>query len=272
MTQRVDTENGGEDVPKLHHPSALWYVSSGQMIKVWKKLFYFSILHFTLIGIGSVTDWNILTQAVQSHEPSLRIFRSLSEIALLLLCTAASISIYTHYLSYQMTHDLLFQSVPDPSSKFIPDKDHYHHDADDDYPFMKENVEDSDNEVDMNELLPVSEKPSDLDQDDEVTLLTSNAKGVVFHPSATSYSTGGVPSPISILFMALDLFIWIAMIFVLYLLSAIHTITTQQKTNGSTNDKIIYSNVARIAAPFFPLLLFLFCFVHRYTMYRFVMV
>jgi hypothetical protein len=263
MTPVVGAGNGNEDVPKLHHPSSLWY-STEPMMKVFKKLIYLSVLLFTLIVIRSVTDWNIFTQAVQHHEPSLRIFRSLFEIALLLLCTSASVSIYTHYLSYSMTHDLLFQSVSDCSSNVeaVRNSDHLFVDAHDNETLSKSNADVSDqNEVDMNQRIYISESGSDLSQDDEVTLLTSNANTMVFHPNPTLYSTGSVPSPISIFCMALDLLIWIVMIFVLYLLSAVHAITTQQQTfNSTTNDNVIYSNMARIAAPTFPLLLFLFCF------------
>jgi hypothetical protein len=248
MTLVDGTGDGNEDVPKLHHPSAFWY-SSGPMMKVLKKLIYLSILIFTLIVIRFVTDWNTLTQAVQHHEPSLRIFRSLFEVALLLLCTSMSVSIYTHYLSYHMTHDLLFQSISNHSFNDGTQPDHDHQEADDDDAFAKEPADSI-------------EKSHSLGHSDKETLLTSNATDMMFHPNATLYSTGSVPSPISILCMALDLFIWIVMIFVLYLLSAVHAITTQQQAyNSTTNDNIVYSNMARIAAPTFPLLLFLFCFL-----------
>lgn len=264
MNPVVGTGNGSEDVSKLHYPSSFWY-SSGSMMKVYKKLSYLSILMFTLIVIRSVTDWNILTQAVQHHEPSLRIFRSLFEIALLLLCTSASVSIYTRYLSYHMTHDLLFQNISDRSSNdgTVPSSDHHHLVADDDEALSTPNADCIEqNEVDMNQRVYTSESRSNVDQDDEVTLLASNTKSMVFHSTTTLYSKGSVPSPISILCMALDMLIWIVMTFVLYLLSAIHAITAQQQTfNSTTNDNVIYSNMARIAAPTFPLLLFLFCFL-----------
>jgi hypothetical protein len=54
---------------------------------------------------------------IQQHEPSIRIFRCLFEVFLLLLTTAASVHVYGQYLGVQHVERLLFYPPPNNNNK-----------------------------------------------------------------------------------------------------------------------------------------------------------
>jgi hypothetical protein len=243
---------------------------------IWKKLLSVTLLLSTLIIIGTATDFTILLQAIQHHEPSLRIFRSLLEIALLLICTSISIAIYIRYISYTMTEHLLFQSVCDHSSNTVVSDD----ESDDDHMENNNNDDDDDENDGHRNYSPTvhidqrtPESHSHVNHDDAVALLTANTNETTLPKQNTScLNHHGIPSPISIVRMALDLFAWILIAFILYILSAIHAVTQQQQQSllqstaatlysnrAADRTNMIYSNMARIAAPTFPLILMVFC-------------
>jgi hypothetical protein len=256
--------------------------TDGSRSGIWKKLLSVTLLLSTLIIIGTATDFTILLQAIQHHEPSLRIFRSLLEIALLLICTSISIAIYIRYISYTMTEHLLFQSVCDHSSNTAVSDDEI------DYDHVENNHndddDDDDDENDHRNYSPTvhidqrtPESHGHVNDDDAIALLTANTKSETTLPkqNTSCHNHHGIPSPISIVLMALDLFVWILIAFILYILSAIHAVTLQQQqqqqsllqstaatlhsNRAADRTNMIYSNMARIAAPTFPLILMVFC-------------
>jgi hypothetical protein len=248
--------------------------TDGSRSGIWKKLLSVTLLLSTLIIIGTATDFTILLQAIQHHEPSLRIFRSLLEIALLLICTSISIAIYIRYISYTMTEQLLFQSVCDHSSNTAVTDD----EIDDDHMENNHNDDDDDGHRNYSPTVHIDRQTPEshgrVNDDDAVALLTANTKNETTLPKQNTLCLNhhGIPSPISIVRMALDLFVWILMAFILYILSAIHAVTQQQQQSllqstaatlhsnrAADRTNVIYSNMARIAAPTFPLILMVFC-------------
>ena len=103
-------------------------------------------------------------------------------------------------------------------------------------------------------------------------------------PSSSSSSSSSLHDlSMSILIMALDLFIYTCMTLIFYLVSAIHTLQPSLSSSSSTMSTSSSSTtnhhqqqqqssmvilIARIAAPTFPLLLFLFCMIRCIQHYR----
>ena len=118
-----DDNVNDEDASHHHHVAAelaTTTATSEFLSKIRRQLVYAAILLGCLVAIGqSSSDTNgssvtFFFVAEVAHEPSVRIFRALLEVALLLACTAFSIAVWARFLSHQEVAELLFQA-PDAS-------------------------------------------------------------------------------------------------------------------------------------------------------------
>ena len=312
----LHNNNNSDDDDDEHHgtlprsPTPL--KSSCSTKHVTKKLMYIGILLFTLVIICLSTNdtTRMLIQVLfQYHEPSIRIFRSLIEIILLLICTAVSIRIYVHYISSHIIHSLLFQSSIDSQNttsntnnmnddeEVVEDESYdrnydgtlfqsvHNNDTHDHTNINNNNIND---ENDVNHHLETatplpttttttgSRRTPYIDDDD-------NDNSTKMPSSSSSSSLHDLS--MSILIMALDLFIYTCMTLIFYLVSAIHTLQPSLSSSSSSSTMSTSSSssttnhhqqqqpsmvilIARIAAPTFPLLLFLFCMIRCIQHYQ----
>jgi len=188
-----------------------------------RKLVYAVILFLTLWTIELATD-NSVFRTVEQHEPSIRIFRALLEMALLLAGCAVSIAVWTRYIGTELTAQLLFQP---PAELFA---------------------------AETGTTAPVrtvhggsSTDDEEEDEDEEEAEIEVNGVTIIEDTSLR------VPSPWMVLTGALDLLVWILVALVFYTLTAVHAVS------GELLDNDVGRLITRIAAPTFPLLLF--CFV-----------
>lgn len=245
---------------KNHGTSTHTLISSKQ---IYKKFVYIGILIFTLFIIClSTNDTSMIIRVLfQYHEPSIRIFRSLIEVVLLLLCTAVSIRVYTHYISFNIIQPLLFQSIYSQNHNSGNENEHVGRNYDHEIfqPLNDNDLNDDDNDDDKMISLRTAESPHPSDHDDDNT--------------ATSLRRLSM----SILSTACDLFIYTCITLIFYLLSAMHTL--QSSSSSTTTTAVIPSEtyhppsrmlvgIAKIAAPTFPLLLFLFCTIRCIQCYQ----
>ena len=206
----------------------------------------------------------------QYHEPSIRIFRGLTEMILLLLCTAVSIRVYVHYiLPSSVVHLLLFQSIyysrnGDNDEDDNDSREQNMERNDDQALFQPVNDDDDDDNTDRHE--------NQKENDEYINLVKTDSDAADEMDIATATSLHQLS--VSILSMALDLSLYTCITLILYLLSAIHalqqpSLSSATATTTSTNgDPSIAIWMAKIAAPTFPLLLFLFCSVRCIQSYQ----
>lgn len=189
---------------------------------VQKQCIYLVILLVTLGMIEQATTdgRSSLWKTVQQHEPSVRIFRALSEVALLLLCTSGCVFVWSRYLGQEETERLMFY-LPLGGGGTVLDVTLR---QDDDNAFDDAHEDDMFNE----------EEQPEMNTDDDGRVVDS--------PSL-------VPSPAALLSGALDLFLWILVTLVLYALAA----------SAAVDINSDWRFLSQIAAPTFPLLLFLYC-------------
>ena len=294
-----DDEHHGT-LPRLPTPLK----SSCSTKHVTKKLLYIGILLFTLVIICLSTNdtTRMLIQVLfQYHEPSIRIFRSLIEIILLLICTAVSIRIYVHYISSHIIHSLLFQSI-----------DSQNNDTNNTNTMNEEEAEDESYDRNYDGTLFQSVHNNDThdhtnnNDNDEKNDANHHLETAAPLPTTTTTTTASRRTPniddnddndnctkmpssslsslhdlsMSILIMALDLFIYTCMTLIFYLVSAIHTLQPSLSSSSSSTTNHHQQQqqqqqqpsmvilIARIAAPTFPLLLFLFCMIRCIQHYQ----
>jgi hypothetical protein len=224
-----------------------------------KKLIYIGIVLFTIIIIClSTNDTSMLIQVLfQYHEPSIRIFRSLFEIMLLLLCTAISIRVYVYYISSNIIQQLLFQSIYFQNSNDVDEEEEDEEEDGKEYAerkyehgiFQPVNDDDIDDQNTKDDESPLKHEKS-------VALSTNVPLHVVDKEDDTTRASLHQLS-VTILSMAFDLLLYTCITLILYLLSAIHTL--QSSSSNLSNNGSIIVWIAKIAAPTFPLLLFMFC-------------
>lgn len=229
-----------------------------------RQLIYTMSLLLALGIIQRATDAAIF-DAVQKHEPSIRIFRALVEVVVLLVCCAASIAVWTCYLTVPVTASLLFSPVESPltwtmtnTARAVVEEeegDALFKDVQEDDLFVENKIVDSkeavankEKEMDDGDFeLEKSSKPDQLEAEPDDYDEAS--------PDGTAASM--IPSPLAVLSAALDLLVWILVTLVLYTVTAIHAVNLQP----SDDSNHVVNFLARIAAPTFPLLLFCFCAV-----------
>ena len=189
-----------------------------------RKFVYVITLLLALWMIQTSTSTSSIFQIVQQHEPSVRIFRSLLESVLVLLGTAVSVAVWRHCLGHDTTAQLLFQP-PDHC-----DHSDHHHNNNTEKNSDADLFESAYDENDHND--------SDDDNDNDVAILEDTSLRV--------------PSPWWITSMALDLLIWILMALILYTITAVQAIVAMNDNDNNQVGPVL----SRIAAPTFPLILF----------------
>jgi len=221
-----DDDNVEDDASHHHHVAAELPANKSEFLsKIRRQLVYAAILLGCLAVIGqsshsdkssSVTFFFVANVA---HEPSVRIFRALLEVALLLACTAFSICVWAWSLgSEKLLAELLFQAP------------------------------DAGNNIGHNSGTVHSGVSSSEDEDDEEEAAEEIAEGDgVMRMEEDSSTAPVVTSPAWILSAALDLLLWILVALVLYSVTAV----------GNNHNNDWGDALGRIAAPTFPLLLFL---------------
>jgi hypothetical protein len=262
------SKKGGHDSQSDH--DAIGPFSTDRRLQ--RKLVYTACLLLALLLIqrGSMQDdasfsiWTI----VQQHEPSVRIFRALWETVLLLLCTAASITVWCRYLTVTTTARLLFAPVQATTpvtwtaTAVEPD------DANDnDSVATFADVHETDVFQGQN-ATEESSTTTDLIEDyQDATEVAYH--GTTFESNRTTDYQDWIPTSLSIVNGALDLLVWILVALVLYTVTASEAIHWYQPALVSSIDSMYNASDnerqggghwmrwwARLAAPTFPLLLF----------------
>jgi EXS family len=189
---------------------------------------------------------------IQQHEPSIRIFRCLFEVFVLLLATAASVHVYGQYLGEHHVERLLFYPPPNNNNN----KDHRTEEELSEVEILFRDYDESDVfdvEEDIVEYLGDLHHHEPSRHDDEKSTKEAMMKVSKDDLLKLQPSSKWVPSPSAILGSALDLFIWLLVTLVLYTVAAIGAA-------DETLDERSYwwALLSSLAAPTFPLVLFLF--------------
>lgn len=216
-----DTAGNAADLDSQHN---IYRGNSNRRQLPIRKLVYTASLLLALGIIEITTDANTF-HAVQKHEPSIRIFRALFEMVLVLLCCAASISIWARYLGVPEVASLMFAPAESEALQTWTDREV---------------------EEDESSLLPENEVYDDSEASDQA----KNRERVQLDNYAAL-----IPSPIAIVSTALDLLVWILVTLVF------HVVTAAQAIDLTNHESGLVRTLARVAAPTFPLFLFVFCLV-----------
>jgi hypothetical protein len=265
------SEKGGHDAQSDH----LATIPFSTDRRLQRKLVYTAslLLALLLIQKGSKQDgaafsiWTI----VQQHEPSVRIFRALWEVVLLLLCTAASIAVWCRYLTVTTTARLLFapaQATPVTWTAAAAVEHDETNDNDSVATFADVH------EPDLFQVQNATEESvttTDLVQDFQDATEVAY-QGTTLESNRTTEYQDWIPTPLSIVNAALDLLVWILVALVLYTVTAAEAIHWYQPaavppsmdSPYHADDDMERHNGggrwmrwwARLAAPTFPLLLF----------------
>jgi hypothetical protein len=189
---------------------------------------------FTIaLSLWAITDENIsVGKALQQHEPSLRVFRSLLEMNLLLFCTAAALFVWSKTIGQSTIEALLFQPLK-LSGAYPENADRHVYamtEVNDDEVLQEDDALDadyaSDGEVDRQE---------DLDEK-------------LYIPNAASVADA-----------ALNMLFTILVVLFLFTLSSISTAKhSVEEVASNTNSSGLWDLFSRVTAPVFPLLLFLY--------------
>lgn len=197
---------------------------------------------FTIIGliwlIGD-SDFSVFT-ALEYHEPSARIFRALLQVNLMLFGAAFSLYVWSKTIKSAVTAELLFAPVfsdaVDDASSFYSTVDFMDKDNGDD----EADSEAKAAEAPMHEDLAFD---ADYASDGEITPpLSRSGIPITGHMSPTT-----MPSASFVLHMALDLLLAILIALFLYTFSS-----------SSAKSTDVWRIFSRVAAPTFPLLLFVY--------------
>lgn len=212
------------------------------LLLVRRKLLYVASLLIALVAIQRGTDAWVLS-AVQRHEPSIRIFRSLLEIVLLLLCTAASLVVWKRFIPNSVTARLLFDGNDDKqmedddtdipvtwNANDVNEDEQYDDSGDsDERAFLSTKDQPVNDRRDtlhrqsaattesfQEQPQPQPQPPHHSDCDDDCNGNNDN--------NDVDINALNNPSPISVTSAALDLLIWILIALVFYSVAAAETI------------------------------------------------
>lgn len=231
-----------DDNNKDHHP-------------IPKRKLAYTVTLVVALWVIEYSTATTVFRTVAQHEPSVRIFRALLEACLLLACAAASIATWTRYLGHDATATLLFQPA---SAQLLSESSSsgaaaggflgtvlggesaaaaapatVHHGGDG----HSTSDDDEDDDDDSDEAIVESQ----ADEEDE-----ENSHNITIIEDTSLR----VPSPWLVLSAALDLLVWILVALVLYTVTAVHAVLSDDSKNN------LGRWLSRVAAPTFPLLLF----------------
>lgn len=261
-----DTAYSGVVDDVSHHHYVQKFALQDEKIPT-RKLVYIVCLLLALRIIQRGTDATIF-DTIQLHEPSNRIFRSLFEVVLLLVCCSASIYVWIRYIPLAITENLLFQ--PAESSLFASLTTSYDDEvsnnlngAHGDDLFQSEGAGDS-KSITQQQDAKKYDQNLELESKDMLSVAVANfeVEGTTITSSRDKAAKNS--SPIAILGSALDLLVWSLVALVLYMVTAIEAVDARPSEESNN----LVSMLARIAAPTFPLLLFLFTAVRTVHPWR----
>ena len=227
-------------------------VSTEQYVLVKKASFVLVILILIwLVGDETFSVWD----ALDNHDPSARIFRSLFQVNLVIFGAAFSLYVWSKYIQPSMTANLLFAPVfpgsvsrlDDDSASFYSTVDFWNED--------EEEEEEGDEEEDGEEVLQEDLAfDAAYASDGEVTPPPRTASASSASSSTRALRKNGfmkgsprstLPTPTQVTHIALDLLLKIVITLFLYTVSS----SSPQSTD-------VWRIFSRVTAPTFPLLLF----------------
>jgi hypothetical protein len=247
---------------------------------MWKRAACAAVLLLTLYMISD-DSFSVFT-ALNRHEPSLRIFRSLLQVNLILWASALSLYVWSRTVSISVLGDLFFQplSAQEHVSLGIAER---HRNRFSDRPVVALVQHENDNDSDV-----------DDDNDDDGIAKDARVVAPSLDDAETSwddaedgefdahYESDGeveelvdkgqqqlvsteVPSALSVASAALDMLLLILVTLFFFTISSSASVAVTASSNASSEDKDeqdktnkIWNMFARVAAPIFPLLLFIY--------------
>lgn len=212
---------------------------------LWKKL---ALVLALLVSLWMVSDGDGFTvfTALQQHMPSNRIFRALLQANLMLWCTAFSLWIWSRTFPVEVIGDFLFQPVLASFSSTGTNSSPYQLVGEDSVARGEHEVMDaSDNAVD--------EEVSDhhVEEEDAEDLVNITIEDTADDDEGEGHDTSlkiHVPTAFSVTNSAFDMLLIILVTLVIYSISAAGFLSSQEP----------WRMLSHVAAPTFPLLLFVY--------------
>jgi EXS family len=213
---------------------------------IWNKIILTKLL---LLALWLLKDEDskrmAVSVALERHPPALRVFRALFEISLILFGVALSCYIWTEAVGRKVLAQLLFRP---PISLLENGRGTYQRISTADNTVGHDNDDDDDDDDNAGLLQGAEMELTDADyaRDGE---LSSERSYSVFNQSGIEAKP---PTPLEITEIAIDLFLWVLLFLSLFTISSAGGGRYIEGMHGLTESQIMGS----IAAPFFPLLLF----------------
>jgi hypothetical protein len=242
---------------------------------LWKRAACAAVLLLTLYMISD-DSFSVFT-ALNRHEPSLRVFRSVFQVNLILWATALSLYVWSRTVSVSVLGDLFFQPLNLHQALDTTERDSNRFSATENYrpvvPLVQHgNDHDSDVDDDGDDGgddhaqavapfhddaniswddTPDGEFDAHYESDGEVE--EGVEKGQQLAPAV-------VPSALIVASAALDMLLLILVTLFFFTISSSASISVSASSNAPQDNKVnhIWNMFARVAAPIFPLLLFLY--------------
>jgi hypothetical protein len=234
---------------------------------LWKRATFAAVLVLTLYVISD--DSCSVFTALNRHEPSLRIFRALLQVNLILWAAALSLYVWSRTVSVSVIGDLFFQPLNHPHQALdSTDRDSHLFAAVENYRLLVPLVQhgndtndsdidddnDGDEDDDAQGIAPFSDDTQDGDCDAHYESDGEVEEGVdKGHPQLESTV---VPTALMVASAALDMLLLILVTLFFFTISSSASVSISS-SETKDNDKI-WNMFARVAAPIFPLLLFLY--------------
>ncbi|KAL7579565.1 hypothetical protein ACA910_007934 [Epithemia clementina (nom. ined.)] len=191
--------------------------------------------------------------AIKQHEPSYRIFRSLLEVNLMLFCVAVSLSLWINSIGRDAVRCLFHQPLFGQEDHSLSIGAQYH---------RGQQEEEDDHKKDNGTLYRRDEVGGDeaLLHDSELLDAHFDEDGEV--DPAFKDRLMPMVSPLEVTHVALDMLLAILVTLFFFTLSSCRDEQQEEESLQSDTGKAFWDMYSQIAAPTFPLLLFLF-FVYR---------
>jgi hypothetical protein len=254
---------------------------------MWKRAACAAVLLMTLYMISD-DSFSVFT-ALNRHEPSLRIFRSVFQVNLILWATALSLYVWSRTVSVSVLGDLFFQPLVSPQHTLDTTERHSNRfSATENYrpvvPLVQhDNDNDSDVDDDSDDGGEGNDAPAVAPFRDAATTSWDDARDAEFD---AHYESDGeveegvdkgqqqqqqqqqqlvpavVPSALIVASAALDMLLLILVTLFFFTISSSASVAVSASSNvpEGNQDKAndVWNMFARVAAPIFPLLLFLY--------------
>lgn len=181
--------------------------------------------------------------ALERHPPALRVFRALFEISLILFGAALSCYIWTNAVGRNVVGQLLFRP---PMSLTENGQSTYHRISMVENTLEHDNDEDDDDDTSLLQGAEMELTDADYERDGEQ--VSGHRSSVVNQLEIEAKP----PTPLEVTEIAIDLLLWVLICLFLFTISSAGGGRYIEGMHGLTESQIM----ANVAAPFFPLLLF----------------